>query len=153
MVLYLFWMLTFFVSANVYRKKTISGVYVNLKSFIPDTYKIGLMESLLFWCFSLCSDFIKFYHETNRLKSIFYKNSYPLDLIDKCIKEFLDKILAPKTIVSTLLKKDLVMLLPYLGKLSLQIHTRNNRIMKTNSRIVIPGVFSEKFKVNNFFVI
>ena len=111
------------------------------------------MESLLFWCFSLCSDFIKFYHEINRLKSIFYKNSCPLDLIDKCIKEFLDKILAPKTIVSALLKKDLVMLLPYLGKLSLQIHTRNNRIMKTNSLILIPGVFSDKFKVNNFFVI
>ena len=30
----------------------------NFKSFIPETYKIGLIKSLLFRCFSLCSGFI-----------------------------------------------------------------------------------------------
>ena len=45
-------------ATNVYRKKTFSGVYTNFKSFIPETYKIGLMKSLLFRCFSLCSDVI-----------------------------------------------------------------------------------------------
>ena len=70
---------------NVYRKKTFSGVYTNFKSFIPETYKIGLIKSL-FRCFSLCSDFIKFHHEIDKLKSILYKNSYPRDLVDKCIK-------------------------------------------------------------------
>ena len=44
---------------NVYRKMT-------FKSFIPETYKIGLIKSL-FWCFSLCSDFIKFHHEIEQL--------------------------------------------------------------------------------------
>ena len=57
-------------ATNVYRKKTFSGVYTNFKSFIPETYKIGLIKSLLFWCFSLCSDFIKFHHEIDKLKSI-----------------------------------------------------------------------------------
>ena len=71
---------------NVYRKKTFSGVYTNFKSFIPGTYKIGLIKLLLFWSFSLCSDFIKFNHEIDKLKSILYKNSYPRDLVDKCIK-------------------------------------------------------------------
>ena len=91
---------------------------------------IGLIKSLLFRCFSLCSDFIKFHHEMEKLKSILYKNSYPRDLVDKCIKEFLDKILAPKPAVSTVPKKNLVIALPYLGKLSLQICTRINCIMK-----------------------
>ena len=58
------------------------------------------------------------------MKSILYKNSYSRDLVDKWIKYFLDKILAPKTIVSTVPKKDFVIVLPYLGKLSLQISTR-----------------------------
>ena len=45
---------------KVYRKKnTFSGVYTNFKSFIPETYKIGLIKSL----FKLCSDFIKFHLE------------------------------------------------------------------------------------------
>ena len=117
-------------ATNVYRKKTLSGVYTNFKSFIPETYKIGLIKSLLFRCFSLCSDFIKFHHEIDELKSILYKNSYPRDLIDKCIKEFLDKILTPKPVVSTVTKKELIITLPYLGKLSLQIRTRINCIMK-----------------------
>ena len=73
-------------ATNVYRKKTFSGVYTNFKSFIPETYKIGLIKSLPFRCFSLCSDFIKFHHEIDKLKSILYKNSYLRDLIDKCIK-------------------------------------------------------------------
>ena len=53
-------------ATNVYRKKTFSGVYTNFKSFILETYKIGLIKSLLFQCFSLCSDFIKFDHEIDK---------------------------------------------------------------------------------------
>ena len=47
-------------ATNVYKKKTFSGVYINFKSFIPETFKIGLIKSLLFQCFSLCflSNFI-----------------------------------------------------------------------------------------------
>ena len=36
------------IATNVYRKKTFSGVYTNFKSFISETYKIGLIKSLLF---------------------------------------------------------------------------------------------------------
>ena len=115
---------------NVYRKKTFSGAYTNFKSFIHETYKIGLIKSLFFLCFSLCCDFIKFHYEIDKLESILYKNSYPHDLVDKCIKEFLDKILVPKPVVITLSKKNLVIALPYLGKSSLQIGTRINHIMK-----------------------
>ena len=139
-------------TTNVYRKKTISGVYTNFKSFITKTYKIGLIKSLLFRCFSLCSDFIKFHHEIDKLKSILYRNSYPRDLVDKCIKEFLDKILAPKPAVSTVPKKNLVIGLPYLGKLSLQIRTRINRIMKNKLPYCnIRFVFQTMSKISNFF--
>ena len=139
-------------ATNVYRKKTYSVVYTNFKSFIPETYKIGLIKSLLFWCFSLCSDFIKFYHDIDKLISILYKNSYPRDLVDKCIKEFLDKILAPKLVLSTVPKKILVIDLPYLVKLSLQIRTRINRIMKNKFPYCnIRFVFQTTCKISNFF--
>ena len=55
---------------SVYRKKTFSGVYTNFNSFIPETYKTGLIKSLLFRYFSLCSNFVKFHHEISILKSI-----------------------------------------------------------------------------------
>ena len=97
-------------ATKVYRKKTFSGVYTNFKSLTHETYKISLIKSLLFWSFSLCSDFIKFHHEIDKLKSNLYKSiksSYPHDLVDKCTKEFLDKILTPKPVVSTVPKKGL----------------------------------------------
>ena len=133
---------------NVYRKKTFSGVYTNFDSFIPETYKTDLIKSLVFRCFNLCSDF----HEINILKGILYKNNYPRDFLDKCIKEFLDKVLTQKVVVSTVPKKDLMIVLPYLGKLSLQIHTRINRVMRNklphcNLRVV----FQTKCKLINFF--
>ena len=139
-------------ATNVYRKKTFSRVYTNFKSFIPGTYKIGLIKSLLFRCFSSCSDFIKFHHEIDKLKSTLYKNSYPRDLIDKCIKEFLDKILTLKPVVSTVPKKELIITLTYLGKLSLQIRTRINRIMKNKLPYRnIQFVFQTKCKISNSF--
>ena len=132
-------------------KRPSVGAYTNFRS-IPETYKIGLIKSLLFRCFSLCSDFIKFHHEFDKLKSILYKNSYPCDFIDKCIKEFLSKILTPKPVVSTVPKKDLIIALPYLGKLSLQVRTRISRIMKNKLRYCnVQFVFQTKCKISNFF--
>ena len=139
---------------NVYQEKTFSGVYTNFNSIIPGTYKIGLTESLLPQCFNFFSDFAKFHHEINILKGILYKNSYPRDFVEKCVKNFLDTVLTQKVVVSTVPKKDLIIVLPYLGKLSLQIRTRINRVMKNklphcNFRIV----FQSKCKLINFFVL
>ena len=119
---------------------------------MPETYKIGLIKSSLFRCFSLCSAFIKFHHEIDKLKGIFYKNSYPPDLIDKCIKEFLDKILPPKPVVSTVSKKNLLITLPCLRKLSIQMRTRINRIIKNKLPYCkVRFVFQAKCKISNFF--
>ena len=55
---------------NVYWKKTFRGVYTNLSSFILETFKTGLIKSLSFRCFIFLSDFVKFSHKVNILKSI-----------------------------------------------------------------------------------
>ena len=73
---------------NVYRKRTFSGVYTNLKNFIHETYETGLIKSVFFQYFSLYLDFVKLHHEINISKSILYKDSYPRDFVDKYIKEF-----------------------------------------------------------------
>ena len=67
------------------------------------TPKSGIM-SLSIWCLSLYSYFIRFYYEVDKMRSILHKISYPHDLINKWIKGFLEKSLAPKTIVNTLSK-------------------------------------------------
>ena len=62
------------------------------------------------------------------------------------------KILTPKPVVSTVPKKDLIIALPYLGKLSLQVRTRISRIMKNKLRYCnVQFVFQTKCKISNFF--
>ena len=84
-------------------------------------------------CFDLRLDFVKFDHQINILKSILYRNSYPCNFVEKCRKEFLDRVLTRKVVVSTMPKKDLIIVLPYLGKRLLQIRTIVNRVMKKKS--------------------
>ena len=48
-------------------------------------------------------------------------------------EKVLDKVLTQQVVVSTVPKQDLMIVLPYLGKFSLQIHTRLNRVMKKTS--------------------
>ena len=74
------------INFSVEKKKNSCLKITNFRNFIPKTYKVGLIQSLLFRCFRLYSGFIKFHHEIDKLKGIWYKNSYPRDLVDKFIK-------------------------------------------------------------------
>ena len=57
-----------------------------------------------------------------------------------------------KAVVSTVPKKDLTIVLPYLGKLSLQIRTRINRVMKNKlPHCNFQIVFQSECKLINFF--
>ena len=53
---------------NVYRKPTFSGVYTHFESFLPATYKFGMVCALAYRCFPICSDWIKFNQELRFLK-------------------------------------------------------------------------------------
>ena len=78
-------------TTTVYHKPTFSGVYSNFNSFIADEYKHGLIFTLLFRIFSIVSDFSKFHEEVSYLKDVLKKNYFPTNLVDKCIKIFLNK--------------------------------------------------------------
>ena len=101
------------IVTNVYRKKNFSGVYTNFNSVIPRTRKTRLIKSLLFQYFKFWKDFMKFHQEIDVSKSITHKNSYLNALVDKHIYEFLNRVLTPNIIVSTVPKNDLMIVLPY----------------------------------------
>ena len=73
---------------SVYRKKTFSGVYLNYTSFLPIDYKRGLISTLLFRTYNLCSDYYKLHEEIARLKLIWQKNGFPLFLLTNVWKRF-----------------------------------------------------------------
>ena len=109
---------------SVYRKPTFSGVYKHFDSFLPSTYKIGMIYTLVFRCFRICSYWNKFHKEIIFLKDIFLKNGYPASFIDKCFKTLLDQLFIKKPQVLTVEKKTLTLVLPFLANLSLQTITK-----------------------------
>ena len=67
-------------------------------------------------------------------------------------KKFLDRSLTLKIVVSTVAKKELMIVLSYMGKLSLQIRIRINRVMKNKlSHCNFRIAFQVKCKLINFF--
>ena len=115
---------------SVYRKPTFSGVFSHFDSLIPKTYKFGLVSTLIFRCFSICSDMTKFHEEVCKLKTLFKKNGYKENFFDKCLKKFLDKIYTKKISVYNVPKKDICIVLPFLGKLSLTVRTNLQKTVK-----------------------
>ena len=103
-------------STSIYCKVTFSGVFTNFESFIPVSYKSNLIFTLLFRLFKLCSNFELFHQEILNLKDIFKRNGYPCNFIDVCIKRFLNNIFIDKKVYALAPKKELVCVLPFIGK-------------------------------------
>ena len=70
---------------------------MNLSDFTSSASSCVIMTLLeLFRTFSIVSDFSKFHEEVNYLKDVLKKNSFPTNLVDKCIKIFLNKQFSQK---------------------------------------------------------
>ena len=91
--------------ASVYHEPTLSGIFTNFGSFIPDIYKRGLIETLHHRSFRLCSNCESFHREIETLKSILKHNSYPHHLVNHCIKTFLNKLFVQRNFNVTFPKK------------------------------------------------
>ena len=79
--------------------------FTSFDGFIFEFYKTGLIFTLLFRCFTICSNMQSFHLEVEQLQQIFKCNSYPVTLIGQCVKTFLNKILVLKRTLITVPKK------------------------------------------------
>ena len=93
---------------------------------------------MLFRIFSIVSDFSKFYEEVNFLKDVLKKNYFPTNLVGKCIKIFLNKQFSQIILEHTVSKKELFMVLQYIGmsSLCLRIRLQNSNISFCKIKII-----------------
>ena len=118
-------------TTTIFRKSTFSRVYTNFQSFLPLRYKTNILTCLLFRAFSICSDIKLFHLEVTKLKEIFRQNGYPKSFIDMCVQTyFLDNIRKTKDVVYTVPKKELSIVLPYLGINSLRLKDKLENTFK-----------------------
>ena len=116
---------------SIYRKPTFSGLYTNFHSFLPEKYKTGLFLTLLFRIYTLCSDWSKIHAEIISLKNIMFKNNFPSEFSDRCVKLFFEKLFEKKRTVITVPKKVINITLPFMGADSLKIRSSLSKIEKT----------------------
>ena len=78
-----------------------------------------MIYTLFYTCFCSCSDWTKFYTESSFLKKVFRKNSYP-----EYFKKFPDNTHLVKEKIPKVERNCFVLILPYLGIISLQARTK-----------------------------
>ena len=97
-----------------------------------------MIWSLLYRAFSLCSSFELFHQEILKLKDIFKRNGYPISFIDNCVKRFFDK--------------QLVCVLPFIGKKSLQLRSRLVKFIQGNLQFCsLKVIFQSPCKLCSLF--
>ena len=84
------------LTISVYRKSTFTGLLQNYNSFVPFTYKKGLIKTLINRTFRLNNTWVGFHLDLEKLKVILQKNEYPPKLIDKSVYRYLSKKIIKK---------------------------------------------------------
>ena len=82
-------------STSLYHKPTFTGLFTNFDSFIPSSFKRGLVYTLLHGYFKICSSYQLFHAEVLKLKNVLLRNGYPEAFLDRCIRVFLDRLFSP----------------------------------------------------------
>ena len=84
-------------------KPHLVGFFTNFKSFMPTVSKSALVYTLLYRCFHIASSYQKIHNEINALKQKL--NGYPIQSVDRCLKQFLEKLYVTEIIEDTASKK------------------------------------------------
>ena len=118
------------ISTSIYRKPTFTGLGMNFLSFIPEQFKINAIKTLLYRSFHLCSDWISIHTELAYLTKYFQNNKFPLHLIQRNIRTFLNKTLSPKPNTTTEKPTFHYVSLPYYGLSSYALRKKLNKVLK-----------------------
>ena len=137
-------------TTNVYRKDTFSGVFSNYNSFIPKSYKSGLILSLLFRLSKIVSDPEIYIQEVGKLKDILLKNAYPYHFIDTCFQRF--QRIRPPPIANNETNNQITIVLPYLGKFTANVQKELKRMFKTSlPKFNIRLISKSSYRIANLF--
>ena len=136
---------------SVYRKPTFSGVFTNFGSFIPKSCQCNLLFTLLFRAFKICLSFELFHQEIDKLKTtIFENNGYPKSFVDLCVNNYFSLYKKGSSTKASI--KELICVLPFTGKKSLQLRTRLVNSRKYNLKFCKLKVFLQSpYKLNSLF--
>jgi hypothetical protein len=114
----------------IYHKPSYTGLLTNFLSFIPTSYKLALVKTLVHRTYNICSNWKKFQIDIDNLKHTLQRNKFPLKFIDNVIKKYINNIYEkgedekPK-------KSSNYYKLPYIGEFSKTTQIKIRNLCKT----------------------
>ena len=142
-------------STSVYRKPTFTGLFTNFDSFIPFSFKRGLIYTLLDRYFKICSSYYLFHAEVVKLKTFLINNGYPKNFLDRCTCSFLNRIFAPtntNTNTDTTNKNSIYFSIPFTGKHALQLRTQLTKLCSSAfPHLSLRIIFRSGRRLSDFF--
>ena len=76
---------------SVYHKPTFTGLLTNFRSFVPLSYKIRLIKTLIDRIYKINNTWKGFHENVEQCAEYLSRNLFPRNVIDRNIKEYLDK--------------------------------------------------------------
>ena len=139
-------------TSKVFRKSTYTGLMLNFSAMCPQKWKFGLIQCFLHRAYMISSSWLLFSKEVDFLRDVFWKNGYPKELFDSCLRHFLNlKHIRDNSEAKVEYDKvETIFLIPYIGLPSVIFGRKLKRLLKEYYCIDVKVVFSS-FKVKNYF--
>ena len=139
-------------TTSVYRKPSNTMLGTNYFSFTHTKFITSPINTFIYRAYKISSSWLLFHQEIVYLKKFFTFNSYPPFILDKFINKFIDQIINPPLKTPTVPLLDLYLKIPYLGKISNNLHKELYHIIKQHlpqcKPIFIP---QNPFSLKTFF--
>ena len=78
------------IITSVFHKKTYTGLLTNFYSFVPFSYKLGLVSTLVDQTFKINNTWAGFHFDINNLSKTLSRNLFPSNVIENVVRKFLN---------------------------------------------------------------
>ena len=140
------------IISSVFHKKTYTGLLTNFYTFVPFSYKSGLVRTLVDGTFKINNTWAGFHFDINNLTKTLGRNLFPSKVIENVVRKFLNKYFTSDSCQSAARKDNcLYFKLPYIGPFSITAQRRIKKLVSTFcSDLDIKLVFTP-FKIKSWF--
>ena len=136
----------------MFHKKTCTGLLTNFYSFVPFSYKSGLIRILIDRTFKINNTWAGFHLDITNLIKTLKRDLFPSNIIENVVRKFLNNNFTSDSSQSAARKENCFYFkLPYIGPFSITTQRRIKKSVNTfSSNLDIKLVFTP-FKIKSWF--
>ena len=160
------WITTSSFDTTIYRKSTYTGLITKWDSFVPDSYKVSTISSMIYRAIKICSSFKLIHKQFQTIKDIATKNGYPIKFVNAQIRKTLgryfdktngthkhcSKKTTNKETDNNIKKTQILIDIPFYGKPTNILGKRLINLAKSiNPKIHVQSIQRPSLSISNYF--